>query len=124
MVAVMASPSRYRVYAVQIRSRCKRCKRKRKPGMKCCIYVGYTSKTLKVRLREHLDPPARYKPTVVTECGGQLRGDLAPDQTFRSKEEALSVEASLAAYLIDQGYTVFGAPNRDGIAQVPLPIAP
>jgi hypothetical protein len=104
----MVGPSRYQVYAVQIRSRCEKCKRRRKPGMRCCIYVGYTSKTPKERLEQHLNPPANFKRTVVTQCGGTLRPDLAPRKTFSSQEQALSVEASLAAYLIDRGYTVFG----------------
>jgi len=76
--------------------------------MRCCIYVGYTSRTPEERLKQHLDPPAKFKKTVVTHCGGRLRPDLAPGVVFHSKEEALSVEASLAAYLIDRGYTVFG----------------
>ena len=43
-------PAWYRVYVVQVMSRCERCKRRRKAGMRCCIYVGYTSKTPEERL--------------------------------------------------------------------------
>jgi hypothetical protein len=75
--------------------------------MRCCVYVGYTSKTPGERLKQHFDPPPKFKRTVVTQCGGKLRPDLAPGEVFRSKEEALSVEASLAAYLTDCGYTVW-----------------
>lgn len=79
--------------------------------MRCCVYVGSTSKTPEERLAEHLNPPPRYKATVVTHCGGTLRPDLAKGFTFRTQDEAEGAEASLASYLQHLGYTVFGAPR-------------
>jgi hypothetical protein len=102
---------RYSVYVVQLRSRCTRCKRRRKPGMRCCVYVGHTGKTPEERLEDHRDPPPGQRPTVVTECDGVLRRDLGLGATFRSPEEAQSAEASLAAYLKELNYTVFGGPR-------------
>ena len=80
--------------------------------MKCCLYVGSTKQTPKERLAEHLDPPKFFRPTVVTQCGqGTLRKDLYRGMVFGSRDEAESAEASLAAYLQERGYTVFGAPR-------------
>ncbi len=100
--------SEYRVYVIQIRGRCARCKARRKPGMRCCVYVGYTSKTPEERLAQHLEPPTTFKKTVVTHCGGQLRPDLAPQRPYRSVESAKKVESRLADDLRERGYTVFG----------------
>ena len=79
--------------------------------MRCCVYVGYTSKSPEERLQDHLNPPPRYKRTVVTECGGMIRPDLGRGLVFRTQQEAEDAEASLAAYLQDRNYTVFGAPR-------------
>ena len=98
----------YSVYVVQVRSRCRRCKARRKPGGRCCVYVGYTGKTPEERLLDHLDPPRGYKRTVVTECGGALRPDLARDLVFATIDEAKRAERALAANLRQRGYAVWG----------------
>ncbi len=99
---------KYSVYVVQLRARCRRCKNRRKPGMKCCVYVGYTSKTPEERLAQNLDPPPHIKPTVVTQCGGSLRPDLAPKRRYATEGRAKKVERRLAEELRERGYTVFG----------------
>ena len=99
---------RYRVYVVQIRARCSRCKRLRKPGGRCCLYVGYTGLSAKGRLQSHLNPKPPVKRTVITDCGGQLRPDLYRGMVFRTVEEAESAELSLAEHLRSQGYVVWG----------------
>lgn len=76
--------------------------------MRCCVYVGYTSRSPQARLAQHLDPPQNFKATVVTKCGGTLRPELASGLVFRTKEEAIDAEASQTAYLKDRGYTAFG----------------
>lgn len=99
---------RYHVYVIQIRRRCADCKRRRKPGMRCCVYVGATSKTPEARLQQHLDPPPKFRKTVVTKCGGSLRPDLSPKRTYKTWEDATRAEADLAERLRLRGYTVFG----------------
>jgi hypothetical protein len=99
---------RYSVYVIQIKSRCKRCKARRKPGMRCCVYVGSTAKTPRERFAQHLDPPPGHKRTIVTECGWKLRPDLAPVRTYVSREAAEAAERLLATKLRQQGYTAFG----------------
>lgn len=76
--------------------------------MRCCLYVGSTSKTPDERLAQHLNPPPHIKATVVTRCGGVLRPELAPRQIFSAREAAERAEAKLAATLKERGYTVFG----------------
>jgi hypothetical protein len=101
-------PPSYSVYVIQIRKRCRRCKARRRPGMRCCVYVGATAKSPEERFEQHLDPPPGFKRTVVTECGGSLRPDLAPRRTFPDREAAEAEERRLAAELSRRGYTVFG----------------
>jgi hypothetical protein len=98
----------YRVYVIQLRARCARCRRRRKEGMRCCVYVGSTSKTAEERLAQHLDPPPHIKRTVVTDCGGTLRHDLAPARLFTTRAEAENAETGVAARLRERGYVVFG----------------
>lgn len=98
----------FRVYVVQLQARCSRCKARRKPGMRCCVYVGSTSKAPAERLAQHLDPPAHIKRTVVTDCGGDLRPDLAPSRSFRTRAKAEQAEQELACRLRTLGYVVFG----------------
>jgi hypothetical protein len=99
---------RYSVYVVQLKGRCSRCKRRRKPGGRCCLYVGYTGLSVEQRLQAHLDPPPHLKRTVVTECGGQLRPDLYRGMVFKTSEAAESAELSLAEHLRAKGYVVWG----------------
>ena len=103
---------RFSVYVVQVRSRCRRCKARRKPTGRCCVYVGSTSKTPEARLLQHLDPPSHIKPTVVTECGGSLRPDLAPGLVFQTRPQAERAEVALAAELKRLGYTVWGPRHK------------
>ena len=106
---------RYRVYVVQVKGRCPRCKRRRKPNGRCCLYVGSTGVSIEERLKKHLDPPPGWKRTVVTTCGGQLRPDLYKGLVFRSKAQAEDAELSLAEHLRTQGYVVWGPRlRRDG----------
>ncbi len=76
--------------------------------MRCCLYVGSTSKSAEERLAQHLDPPSHIKKTVVTDCGGRLRPELSDGLVFRTREQAERAEASLAAHLKKLGYTVWG----------------
>ena len=101
------SATRYRVYVVQVKGRCPRCKSRRKPHGRCCLYVGSTGVSIGERLQRHLDPPAGWKRTVVTTCGGQLRPDLYDGLEFRTREEAEEKERSLAEDLKARGYVVF-----------------
>src|SRR4051812_8688961 len=110
--------SRFSVYVVQIRSRCARCKARRKPGMRCCVYVGSTGTSPDERLAQRLDPPPHIKRTVVTDCGGVLRQDLAPKRRFVKRSEAETAEAELAAELRDRGYTVFGGGRSESRRRV------
>jgi hypothetical protein len=48
------------------------------------------------------------KRTVVTECGGKLRPDLAPRRPFADRGAAEAAERELAYELKRVGYTVFG----------------
>jgi len=59
-------PGRYRVYVVQLKKHCPRCKQFRTAEMRCCVYVGMTSKSAEERLAEHLEGRAGYKATDVT----------------------------------------------------------
>ena len=104
-----------RVYVVQLRARCARCKARRKPGMRCCVYVGSTAKSPEERLATHLDPPPGNKRTVVTACGGTLRPDLAPRRIYTDRPAAERAERRLAATLRERGYTVFGGGARRGL---------
>jgi len=76
--------------------------------MRCCVYVGSTSRSPAERLAQHLDPPAHIKRTVVTECGGHLRPDLAPVRSFATRAAAEKAERELAARLRTRDYVVFG----------------
>lgn len=107
-VSVQVLVSEVSVYVVQIPKRCPTCKRHRKRGMRCCLYVGMTGKTPEERLADHFDPKPGQRRTIVTNCGGTLRRDLYDGLVFPTREEALDAEASLAANLADLGYTVFG----------------
>jgi hypothetical protein len=112
----MSETTTYSLYVIQLPKRCPECKRHRKPGMKCCVYVGYTSKTPEERLEDHLDPPPGYKQwTDVRKCGqGEMRRflrprpDLAPKRKYRTPSKARAAERRLMRDLHDQGYTVFG----------------
>lgn len=99
---------RVSVYVIQLRKRCDRCKARRAPGGRRCVYVGSTAKSPEEGLAQHLDPPSNHRKTVVTHCGGFLRPDLAPDRTFDTRDAAEAAELALAADLADRGYTVFG----------------
>lgn len=76
--------------------------------MRCCVYVGSTGRSPEERLAQHLSPPKHIKKTVVTDCGGVLRPDLAPPRAFPTREAAEGAERDLARRLRDRGYTVFG----------------
>ncbi len=99
---------RFKVYVIQLSRRSRRVRNRRRPGMRCGVYVGYTGSTLEKRMARHIHPPSGWKPTVVTECGGgRFRPELCEGLRFLTKAEAIDAEASLAVYLHEQGYTVF-----------------
>lgn len=75
--------------------------------MRCCVYVGMTSKSAEDRLAEHLEGRAGYKSTDVTKCGGELRPDLAPRRTWRLQADVEIAEQALALSLDRKNYTVF-----------------
>lgn len=101
-------PPHLSLYVIQLRKRCARCKARRRPDGRCCVYVGSTAKSHEERLAEHLDPPPTHKKTVVTHCGGSLRPDLATRHRYWTRPEAEAAEVALARSLADRGYTVFG----------------
>lgn len=82
------------------------------------VYVGYTAKRRRERLREHrighYVADRRWAPHY-----GKTRGDLwAGWQKYATQAEVLAAESQLAASLQERGYTVV---NKTGS---PLSIAP
>lgn len=98
----------FSAYVIQLHRRCARCRARRPPGGRCCVYVGSTAKSHEERLAEDLDPPPTYRKTVVTHCGGFLRPDLSHGLQFETRPEAEAAERALAEDLTERGNTVFG----------------
>ena len=77
-----------------------------------CVYVGYTSKTPRVRFKQHMSGEvgkAGYKlcSKVVFKYGVRLLPDLFQAYNpIRSKADAMEVEILLARILRLSGYTV------------------
>ena len=81
--------------------------------MKPCVYVGYTSKSPKARIRQHMSGKpgkrgSRVHSSIVYRFGIRLLPDLyAKLNPIRTKEDAMEAEVLLARLLRTCGYTVW-----------------
>ena len=103
-VVVSASGHRFRVYVIELDP----------TGLGDCgkgaVYVGETWHSAEERFAKH--KAGHRAARVVTKRGVKLRPDLAPNETFETRGEALRAERRTANRLKHQGYRVYGGQGR------------